>query len=391
MGMGLFGLMSLADLPSNFPMVLAIGICWAAVAAPRVSETPSEARPHARWFVPASAALGAAIMVGVASTLIAWAAFGDARARLGDRDLPAARRALDWAVALDPSMALYWRERGTRAAEAGDRVQARRDLGRALELNGGDAATLRALALLTIDDSQRDAIALAQRAADLHGTQLDNQLTLAWVAEAAGDGTLASRALADAVTWYPWATAAPSWPDAFESRLDGPLNEAAAVWAAHGRDGSWEAIWLRAMTGRDRLPGVGPSLAAIEAIIGCDPSQAAASLTSAGGSANHQLGVVARLMLASLTDDKDAFRAAFSVAILRGTQLANLSLRDPGPASPMSDYAQDVGLYKRIPLPPASLQPMLPTQGEGLSAWLRDPREAARRGAPGSGLAECGG
>jgi hypothetical protein len=144
------------------------------------------------------------------------------------------------------------------------------------------------------------------------------------------------------------------------------------------------------MTGRDRLPGIGPSLAAVDAIIRCDPSTAAASLTSASGAANDQLGLTARLMLAALTDENDAYRAAIAVAILRGSQLANLASRDPGPASPFSDYLQDVGLYKRIPLPAADLEPMLPTQGEGLSAWLRDPREAARRGAPGSGLAECG-
>jgi hypothetical protein len=145
------------------------------------------------------------------------------------------------------------------------------------------------------------------------------------------------------------------------------------------------------MAGDDRLSNLGRSAAAVDAIIRCDPSQAAALLTGAGGGDNDQLGLTARLMLASLMGDQQAYRAAITVAILRGSQLANIALRDPGPDSPFSDYGQDVGLYKRIPLPPAHVQPMLPTQGEGLSAWLQDPEEAARRSAPGSALAKCGG
>jgi O-antigen ligase len=391
MGLALFGLMSFADLPGNFPMVLVIGISWAALAAPRVSHAPFAASPPRIWYLAASGTLGAIIVVGVASTLIAWAAFGDARARLGDGDLAAARQALDRSVTFDPSMALYWRERGTRAAEAGDDQEAQRDLRRALQLNRGDTATLRALAVLTLDEGPDDAVAFARRAAALHGTQLDNQLILAWVAGQAGDEGLAERALADALTWYPWAAAAPTWPVVFERGVDDPLRQAADAWSSHDREGSWEATWLRAMAGTEPVAGLGPSLAAVHAVIGCDPTQAATLLAGAGTGANDQLGLTARLMLAALTDDNDAHRAAIAVTILRGSQLANLASRDPGPASPFSDYAQDVGLYRRIPLPAAHVEPMLPTQGEGLAAWLQDPQAAASRAAPASGLAECGG
>jgi tetratricopeptide (TPR) repeat protein len=393
-GIALFGLMSLVDLPGNFPMVLAVGICWAALAAPRASETQLAAAAHRNraWTVPVSGALGAMIVAAVASSLLAWAAFDEARFRLGYGDLPAARRALDRAVALDPSMALYWRERGTRAAEAGDRRQAQSDLEHALRLNGGDATTLRVIATLAIDAGRpEDAIHVAQQAVEQRGTQLENQLTLAWAATQAGDGELANRALADALAWNPWVAAAPTWAETYALPTDTALRQAAASWAAEpdARQRSWEATWLRAMTGAEPLAGLSPTLAAIDATIRCDPPRAAELLAEAGTTANDFTGLVARLMLSSLTNDAEAFRAALDVSVLRRSEVAVLAGTDPGPASPVSDYEGDIGLYRRIPLPPAEVGSELPTRAEGFAAWLQNPFEAARRGAPESGLAQC--
>lgn len=390
MGLAAFGLMSLTDLPSNFPMVLVIGICWAGLAAPRSVEAPADARlPQRVWPRTASAILGVVIIVAVTSTLIGWAAFDEARRRLEAGDLPAARQALERSVAFDPGMALYWRERGTRTAEAGDRGEATRYLKRALELNAGDPTTLRALAVLLVDTDQDVAIDLARRAAAIQPTQLASQLTLAWVAAQTGEGRLADRALARALFWNPWAAAAPTWTARFGGGLSEPLNQAAASWETAGRDGGWEATWLRAITAMGPLHGLVPSFAAIDALIGCEAERAADLLAEAGDGTNDQAGLTARLMLARLTGDEATYRGAVAVARLRITQLANLALRDSGPATPFADYAQDVGLYRRIPLPPAHLEPMLPTQGEGLAAWLQDPRGAARRGAPESALAAC--
>jgi len=391
MGVAVFGLMSLTDLPSNFPMVLAIGVCWAALAAPRMTEEGVATVSSRRmWPLAMSGVMGAIIFGAVTSTLIGWAAFDAARTHLNGGDLSAARRALDQAVAFDPSMPLYWRLRGTLAEQAGDRQEAKGDLERALELNSGDATTLRALAVLAVDRGElAEAIHLARRAVALRVTGLNNQLMLAWVAIESGDGELATQALGDALIWYPWAAAAPTWTALFGPEVEPALHRAAAAWQTRDRERSWEATWLRAMTGAESLADLVSSSAAVNAIIRCDPGQAARHLTDGGGAAHDKAGLTPQLMLASLLNDQDAFRAALAVAILLKSDLRNLAVDDPGPASPFSDYAEDVGLYKRIPFPPAELGPMLPTSAQGLAAWLQDPREAARRGAPRSALAKC--
>jgi O-antigen ligase len=390
-GLGGFGLMSLADMPSNFPMVLVIGICWAALAAPRIGEAVSATSPSRRpWPIAASATLGGVICVAVASTLIGWAAFDEARMHLQDGDLSAARQALHRSVAFDPAMALYWRERGIRAAEAGDRREARSDLQRALNLNERDTTTLRALAVLALDDGRPDsAKQLARRAVAIWGTRLENQLLLAWVARRSGDEALATEALADALTRYPWAAAAPTWTALFGHDVLTSAEQAADTWRAQGRERSWEATWLRAMAADEPLADLPPSFAAVSAIFQCDLRLATGYLAETGTAAQAPASLAPRFMLATLMDDDDAYQSALAVAILRGSQLAILARRDPGPAPPFSDASQDVGLYRRIPLMAAQLEPLLPTAGEGLAAWLRDPRDAARRGAPGSGLAIC--
>jgi O-antigen ligase/tetratricopeptide (TPR) repeat protein len=393
-GFALFGLMSLTDLPSNFPMILVVGMCWAALAAPRASGTATQTvpRPRRPLALAASATVGAVIVVAVASTLVARAAFDDARAQLEDRDLAGAREALDRAVAFDPSMALYWRERGTRAAEDGDFGSARSDLERALELNAADATTLRALAAIATNDGRsEDAVALARRAVDLQGVHISNQLLLAWVATRAGDEDLATRALADALIWNPWTTAAPTWIERFGSTVDTPLREATATWGTQpaDRQRGWEATWLRAMTDAEPFVDLGAPLAALDAVIRCDTTRASGLLADAGTAANDHAALTVRLMLARLGEDDDAFREAATLAFLKRDELAALATRNPRAASPFSDHGMDVGMYKRIPLPVTELEPMLPTSAEGMAAWLQDPIGGAQRGAPESGLATC--
>jgi O-antigen ligase len=392
-GLALFGLMSLVDLPSNFVMVLAIGISWAALAAPRSEAARSEAAPRRRaWPVAVSGAIGAAIVVAVASTLLAMAAFDEARRSVDKGDLPAAREALDRSVAFDPSMALYWREKGARALEAGERSEGRTDLERARHLNPGDATTLRLLAVLAADDGrQEDAIHLARRAVDVRRTQFESHVLLAWIAGQAGDDELVIQALTDALTWHPWAAAAPTWADTFGFVAEIPVRHAAGARGpeSDGRQRTWEATWLRAMTGVERIPDLAATLAVLDATIRCDLSRASGLLEDAGRSAHDRAALTARLMLASLTGDEEAYRAAVRVAILRRSELATLATTEPGPAAPFSDYEGDIGLYRRIPLAPMEWGPMLPTYAEGLAAWLQDPSDAARRGAPESGLATC--
>jgi O-antigen ligase len=391
-GLAIVGLMSLTDLPSSFPVLFVVGIAWAALSAPRPQVALEPTVLHRSWPRILSAALGAVLVLAVAASLFGRSAFDEARLRVEEGDLAGARHALARAVALDPSMALYWRERGVRAAEAGDIREARDDLERAYRLNGGDATTLRALAVLAVNDGRLgDATQLAQAAVQLRPAYLPNNMLLAWVAIQAGDDELRAEALADALTWSPWTAAAPTWAEVFGPVSISELRVAAAAWEAATGDlqRNWEATWLRAMTGADPLGGLPHALSAVHAVVRCDLPRATTLLADADNALDDRAWLAARLMLSSLMGDADAYRSAVEIAVLRRNELALPARTDPGPGTMFADFNEDVGLYKTLPLAPPELEPLLPTRAEGLAAWLQDPRQAAQRGAPESGLANC--
>ncbi len=356
-GLAIVGLMSLTDLPSSFPVLFVAGIAWAALSAPRQRDgvEPGALRPA--WPLVLSTALGAMIVVAVASTLLGRNAFDQARLQVEAGDLEGSRHSLGVAVAFDPSMALYWRERGVRAAETGDGHESRNYLERAHELNGGDATTLRALAVLAVNDGRlADATQLAQGAVDLRVTRLQNNLLLAWVATRAGEHQLAAQARSDALTWSPWAAAAPTWAKVFGPVSTSELRQAAAAWGSDvDRQRNWEATWLRAMTDAEPPAGLPRALAAVDAVVQCDLSRASTLLADAGEAVDDRAWLAARLMLSSLGDDPDAYRAAVEIAVLRRSELALPARTDPGPRTLFGDFDEDIRLYKTLPLAPAEL------------------------------------
>lgn len=394
-GLAIVALMSLTDLPSSFPVLFVIGIAWAALSAPRQS-APIEPSISRRSPVPRvlAAVAGVGIIAAITASLLARGAFDEARHRIDQGDLTGARLSLRVAVAMDPSMALYWREGGVRAEEAGDSRQARSWLERAHQLNPSDPTTLRALAVLAVHDGRlEDGTSLARDAQELRPADLENNLLVAWVATKAGEHKLVAEALSDALTWSPWAAAAPTWADEFGPVSTSVLRQAAERWQAGPADRrrSWEATWLNAMTGGEPLAGLTPALAAVDAVVRCDLTRAADLLAHADDAVDDRAWLAARLMLSRLAGDEEGYRAAVEIAVLRRSEVALPARTDPGPRTLFADFDEDVGLYRVLPLDPAELEPLLPSRAEGLAAWLQDPRQAARIGAPESGLARCGG
>jgi O-antigen ligase/tetratricopeptide (TPR) repeat protein len=392
-GLTFFAVVGLTDMPTNHPMVIAIVVCWAACAAPRY-RPPGNPKPRGiSWPAALSAVLGLATAAAVGSTLAATTAFNEARNELAGGDVQSAEQSLDRAVSFDPSMALYWRERGILHVRMGNVALARLDLERALKLNGRDVTTLRGLAVLAVQEGRRtEALTLAERAAELQGTWVSNQVLLAWVATQLGSDDVARRAMADVLTWYPWISASPTWTEVFDSPVDAPLRRAAAKWAAQPpqRQVVWQSTWLMAMTDGPPAGRLSPVLEAIDAIIRCQTERAAESLAAAGRSVNEEPGLTALMMLARVTNDEVAYRDAVRPAYLWRGELGLVVAGEPAPASAFSDYDYDTEMYDRIPFPSATIGPYLPTSVEGLAQWIHDPRSAARRGAPGSDLANCG-
>jgi O-antigen ligase/Tfp pilus assembly protein PilF len=392
-GLTFFAVVGMTDLPANHPMVVAIALCWAASAAPRHHPDRRPMRRGISWRLAASAAVGLAITMAVASTLVATTAFNAARDRLAAGDMQSAQQSLDRAVSFDPSMALYWRERGFLQVRKGNTALARLDLERALELNGRDVTTLRALAVLAVQQGRgTEALTIAERATELQGTSVSNQVLLAWVATQIGSHEVARQAMADVLTWYPWIAASPTWTEVLSSPIDPPLRRAATKWAAQPpqRQLAWPSTWLMAMTNSPPVGRLSPVLEAIDAIIRCQPERAADSLAGTGRVVNDEHGLTAMMMLASLTNNEGAYRAAVLPAYLWRGELGVVVAGEPAPASAFSDYDYDREMYERIPFPSATIGPFLPTSVEGLAQWIMHPRSAAKAGAPSSALASCG-
>ena len=134
--------------------------------------------------------------------------------------------------------------------------------------------------------------------------------------------------------------------------------------------------------------GVSAANLAEDALLRCDLDAATdrVSALSASESVDHE-ALQTRVMLARTTGagDLEELRGLIS---LRDRELERQAFGGIGGSSAISNSAQDIRIYGRLPIP-APVGPVLPTAASGLSAWLRDPVAAADLGAPGSGLAEC--
>lgn len=396
--LALFGLMCMTDNPSARPNLAVLAIVWAGYALPRGEVVKPAGVRARRSIVPALGTAAAAVIVAVVvlRTLAAAGAFEQARTALQRDDLEAARSALDTAVELDPGMALYVRERGVRAAEAGQTTPAIADIEKAAQLNPADATAHRALAVLRAGAGQPESgLASARVAFSLGREQAENGLTLAYVAGVAGEDAVRTEALVDALAANPYLAAAAGWPELFP--VEGDLQELLvaahpvrlATLEARGRSEYPEA-WLPAATANPALVQAGPGLLAIDSVIRCELGEAGEILEAAPSrEARGVAGLTAQILLARLTGDTAAVQQAILLARLWRLPLAGWADDLQGPASPFSDFAEDVRLYERNPLPSADMPPILPTSEEGIAIWLQDPKGAAERSAPASGLARC--
>ena len=96
------------------------------------------------------------------------------------------------------------------------------------------------------------------------------------------------------------------------------------------------------------------------------------------------------VLVGRAVESSDLTATAIDLADFRNAGFHGLIAEEPAPSSPFWEPDEDRRLYERNPVVPADWGVELPTEAEGLSAWLRDPIAAAMLSAPGSGLASCG-
>jgi hypothetical protein len=301
-------------------------------------------------------------------------------------------RSLEMASMLDPSFALYQRELGVWLLAAGDVHGAIGRLSGAARLNPADATTQRAMAIAEILNGRPDvALLAARRAVELGGLHAENQLTLAFVAARAPEGKQeAARALVTALQPWPWLAASPGWASYFPSgpTLRSLLATADTSWSerllATRRYGGQRA-WIAAMLGHTEEGGAGVEPAV--QLIRCDITAANAAVAALGAQRSTLAGLISRIMVARASDMSPA--DDITLARLRSPLLGILATGEAPADSPLVGHVEDTRLYRRLTMAPPAFGPLFPTPDAGLSGWLRDPREAAKHGAPGSYLANC--
>ncbi len=197
--------------PTDFSYLIIIASLWAVIGLP---ERPSADTAESRRVVlrPALTAAMLVIALPLSSTLVAGVAFDAGARHVHDSHLDAARADFTLATALDPSMALYVRQRGITNLLEGRHGAAIADLHRATAINPNDDLGWRALAIaLRADgrpDEARDAL---DQALDLQRSDKSNLLLkAAWQAQ---DGELVGlrETMAEVVLAWPTVVAAPGW------------------------------------------------------------------------------------------------------------------------------------------------------------------------------------
>lgn len=385
----LFAVLSLTADPAVDAFFVAPLIVWAAMLAPRTAITTSVS--PSSWVRLATAAGALVVVTATVATLAAaWSRDQIPDGRDGHGVAADRLRA---ATTLDPANALYRRELGALLMVIGDPAGAVQELEDAVRLNRGDLAALRGLALARLatgDDA--GALAAAKRAVGLAGGQPANALTIAYVAQATGDQQAAGAGLVRAVRAAPWIAAAQEWSAVFPGTSPEDVLEGAWETWRDASDVSYRnaraRAWLAGIADTVAPSDVSRDAEAESALLRCKPDVAAAVLAQLSSpEATAQASLQAQLMLERVAGDAADPRLSTLIA-LHDRNLWRLAYEGVSGGSPMVDYFADVTVYSMAPIDAGGAL-LFPTEASGLSAWLRDPIDAADTGAPNSPLSMC--
>ncbi|MBA2633106.1 MAG: O-antigen ligase family protein [Chloroflexi bacterium] len=389
--LGAFVVASLGSNPTDFPYLVVVAVLWAAIASPRVNATRRASGRRARAISIASYACLAVIGLAVACASLASVYYDLAGRFAGSGQLERAARSLDAAVALDPNMALYWRQRGTVQLLQGEPEVALSDLRAATDINPSDDLAWRTLALALKDAGRVDeAHAALGKAVAVQRSDPTNLLVLAaWTASSAPADAL----LAELVQAWPPLLSAQAWA----SVASGPsvttrvANLALRRWetgAASLEPPTTQGEWLTL------LASPGDLLSEVAAMPG-DPTLTEASLrlSLCGERAASALRSLPRAyqrfgeywaLVVQLAAEGGAFdeRAARAYSLIAGRPLhadAWKATLNPLHENDTRGYSADQWGYRRLAIQWPEYAFELPSPGAGAVRWILDPAGARRQ------------
>lgn len=401
-GLVCVGVASIGTNPADFGFLIVTSMVWVAHAAPRTrTRDESERRVIARrqslvrWGTGVSALVVFAAMLAGSVAMLSYASARTALMRGSSMD---ARANLDLAVALDPGMALYPRERGTLRLLTGDVSGAIIDLELAAEINQLDDLTLRALAIARETDGEHSrALAAVWNAAAVQRSDPTNLLLWASLTRDS-DRDNAIDLLAEVVQAWPGTTGAPSWslllPEG--ATTEEVVRLAADRWLQHANSPQPpgdQLAWLVALGNLPApnesagLPLGQPHTDATIAALRCDGSASAFLEASRDYSSPTYWAIRVRDEVNRGNDASKSVEAhalIASEALVIGRDAVN-PLRDTN----WGLSGTDRWGYRRQPVdwPPIGLE--LPSPRSGYVAWLLTPSAALAESGLAAAVPQC--
>jgi len=375
-----FGIGCLAANPTDFVFLLCPVVVSAAFLVPPGPDLqPSSPRPVGVRGVQALKILGlGALAVGLLLGSVGSLYHELARQDVDVAEMVHARSALRFAIMVDPTNALYWREAGSLALAASDPATALTDFEKASGLMPDDPAAWRGAALAYAMTGERDAAEeSARRAVGLNPLAAASQIVLALVAQSEDER---SAALTTALVRAP-EVAATDWAG---TALDA-VNRIAAVEiaAANALRVPRNAAGFGPMLLNVMTPAGEPAKVALSAPVRytgaasalalawqCHADEAWATIVAAEDEEREsQAYWLARALVARAANTKMKESSALA---LRYSNVRTASMQ----SSLLSDGIRDFWRYRHLPLAPLTAMTSIPSRAAGIQALLNDPARA---------------
>lgn len=364
--------------PTDFSFLVLLAAAWVAYGLPAERSTLDHRTALSRSYrvgAPTGLAVIAACVVMASGGAFYYVA---ARAEVQNGNLAGARDSLSAAIALDPGMALYWRQRGVVDLVTDGAPTGVPDLETATALNPSDDVAWRALAMsyrMTGDHASASR-ALEQAVSIQRADPANLLLRLHWLVEESETNSALSL-LAYVVRTWPTVTGAPGWRDVLGTVGADPravYAAAASLWEDRTDAPSGDTTLLSVLASDPRLLTSAPDTAWVRASYDCGDR-------------------------ASAPDDWDRRQPHLWAASIRGEAWQGRPPPDkvrifqlmtgysppplPKALNPVNDtplygFSADIFGYRRLPIEwPASMA-KLPSPDAGADRWLLDPAAAHR-------------